>query len=223
MAGQPGMTTRVRDEEAPERRTRDREATERRIFEAATEEFAERGLAGARIDSIARRAGANKQLIYAYFESKERLFGAVLGRKLEELSERTPIEPDRIADYAGEIFDFHADHPELARLLLHEALHYGGGPVPNDERRQAHNQKKVEAIRDGQERGIIDPALDPRDLVMIVIGLAAWPSAVPEVTRMIEGGDPGSAQSRARRRASVVEATRRIATAAERPSRPPVA
>jgi AcrR family transcriptional regulator len=204
---------RARGKETLGRRARDREATERRIFDAATEEFAERGLAGARIDSIASRAGANKQLIYAYFQSKERLFAEVLGRKLEELGERTPIDPDRLADYAGELFDFHAEHPELARLLLHEALHYGAGPVPNDERRQTLNERKVEAIREGQERGVIDASLDPRDLVMIVIGLAAWPSAVPQVARMIEGGDPGAAKARARRRTSVQEAARRIASA----------
>ena len=37
----------------------------KRIVEAATVEFAAHGLAGARIDRIARRACANKQLIYA--------------------------------------------------------------------------------------------------------------------------------------------------------------
>ena len=44
---------------------RDAEDTKRRIFEAATAEFADHGIAGARVDRIAARAGANKQLIYA--------------------------------------------------------------------------------------------------------------------------------------------------------------
>ena len=38
-------------------------ATRRRILEAATAEFAAKGLAGARVDEIAARAGANKRMI----------------------------------------------------------------------------------------------------------------------------------------------------------------
>ena len=53
---------------------RDSAATKRRILDAATAEFAHFGLAGARVDRIAERAGANQQLIYAYFRSKEELF-----------------------------------------------------------------------------------------------------------------------------------------------------
>jgi TetR/AcrR family transcriptional regulator len=49
-----------------------------RILEAALREFAEKGLAGARTDQIAAQAGVNKALIYYYFESKEKLYSAVL-------------------------------------------------------------------------------------------------------------------------------------------------
>ena len=59
---------------APPLMARDSEATRRRIFEAAFEEFARHGIAGARIDRIAAAACANKQLIYAYFGSKQALF-----------------------------------------------------------------------------------------------------------------------------------------------------
>ena len=54
--------------------TRDAEATKARIFEAATAEFAAHGIAGARVDRIAQNAKANKQLIYAYFGDKQKLF-----------------------------------------------------------------------------------------------------------------------------------------------------
>ena len=40
------------------------------ILSAAQDEFAERGLNGARVDRIARRAGAGKNLIYHYFGNK---------------------------------------------------------------------------------------------------------------------------------------------------------
>jgi TetR/AcrR family transcriptional regulator len=63
---------------APERRKRDAVATKAAIVEAALAEFAELGLAGARIDEIARTAGVNKALLYYYFESKEHLYEGVV-------------------------------------------------------------------------------------------------------------------------------------------------
>ena len=66
--------------EAPEKavRQRDPDATKARILEAAKREFAKLGFGGARVDSIAARAKANKRMIYHYFSSKEELFTAVL-------------------------------------------------------------------------------------------------------------------------------------------------
>src|ERR1039458_4346280 len=48
------------------------------ILEAAAQEFAEYGIAGARTDAIAREARVNKALLYYYFKDKETLYGAVL-------------------------------------------------------------------------------------------------------------------------------------------------
>ena len=53
--------------------------TERAIFEAALEEFAEKGFHGARMQTIADRAGANKALVHYYFRSKEQLYLKALG------------------------------------------------------------------------------------------------------------------------------------------------
>jgi AcrR family transcriptional regulator len=191
---------------------RDAEATKERIFEAATSEFAEHGLAGARIDAIARRAGANKQLIYAYFGSKEKLFDAVLARQLARIDEALELGPDRFPDYAGEVFDFHTEHPELARLLLSEALSYRGGPLPNQEVRDSHQARKVRIVREGQGQGAIDRSLDPGDLLMFIVALAIWPIAAPQVARQFAGRDPDDPEVRARYRASLVEAVRRIVT-----------
>jgi AcrR family transcriptional regulator len=190
---------------------RDAEATKRRILDAASVEFADHGLAGARVDAIAERAGANKQLIYAYFGSKAKLFAAVLGRQLGTLAEEIEIDPDRLPEYAGMIFDFHLDHPELTRLLLHEALHYRDRTVPSDRHRQRRNVGKVEGVREAQERGAVEPSLDPGNLVMMIIALAAWPAATPQLARQIMGA-PADPEVRARYRADVVEAVRRIVT-----------
>ena len=52
--------------------------TEEKIIEAAVDEFAESGFAGARVDSIAERGNINKAMIYYYFKSKEKLYERIL-------------------------------------------------------------------------------------------------------------------------------------------------
>jgi AcrR family transcriptional regulator len=64
---------------------RDSEQTKSRILAAALDEFAVKGLAGARVDEIARVAGANKAMIYYYFENKEGLFNALFQSELQQL------------------------------------------------------------------------------------------------------------------------------------------
>ena len=57
--------------------------TKGRILAVAQAEFAEKGVAGARVDAITDRA-VNKQALYYYFESKEKLFREVLRRRALE-------------------------------------------------------------------------------------------------------------------------------------------
>ena len=60
-------------------RTNDPERTMADILEVATREFAEKGLAGARIDEIAEATRTSKRMIYYYFGSKEGLYIARAG------------------------------------------------------------------------------------------------------------------------------------------------
>lgn len=54
------------------------ERTRASVLRAAIDEFAEHGLAGGRVDRIARRAGVNKQALYYHFGDKDALFTASL-------------------------------------------------------------------------------------------------------------------------------------------------
>ena len=76
------MTTPV----DPDSRQRRRSPEERpaQILEAAFAEFGERGLAGARLDDIARRAGIAKGTIYLYFPNKDALFCEMVRTSLVE-------------------------------------------------------------------------------------------------------------------------------------------
>jgi len=68
------MTTHQTSETQGERAAE----TRGRILEAALNEFAANGMAGARTEQIAAAAGVNKALLYYYFESKEKLYAATL-------------------------------------------------------------------------------------------------------------------------------------------------
>lgn len=61
----------------PHRRRR-KEARPDEIIEAARAVFVARGFAAAKVDEIAKRAGASKGTVYLYFPTKEALFEAVM-------------------------------------------------------------------------------------------------------------------------------------------------
>jgi len=187
---------------------RDPEATRARIFEAAVAEFARHGIAGARIDRIATEAKANKQLIYAYFGNKAELFTRVLGRAMLDLAVAVPVDPDDIESWIDRLMDYHEAHPEVLRLLFWEGLEYGSGTeLPDEAERQEHYRRKVAALRDGQARGVVTDAIAPRDLLFLLIAVANWAAVVPQMKRILVGGEPAD---RERLRASVREAARRL-------------
>ncbi|XGV94698.1 MAG: TetR family transcriptional regulator [Leptolyngbya sp. BL-A-14] len=191
-------------------KTYDSEATRKRIFEAAVAEFSQYGIAGARVDRIAAQAKSNKQLIYSYFGNKEALFAAVLQEKLEQLAAAINLEPDRVPEYVGELFDFHAANPETLRLVMWEGLHYGDQPVPNELARTEHYLHKAATIAEGQRQGFIDDALQARHIAFMLLALTGWWFAVPPIARMLLGGDADSKAVMAEYRAQIVEAARRI-------------
>jgi AcrR family transcriptional regulator len=186
------------------------EETRRRLKEAAVIEFAAEGLAGARMDRIAERAGLNKERLYKYFGDKERLFGTVLADEMAKIAEAIPPETLQevdIGEYVGRCYDYHVAHPHLTRLLHWEALAYGEKPVPDEESRIALYRRKVGGFDKAQRDGVIDP----KHLVFLAMAMASWWDAVPQVARMITGESPVSPEEHARRRATVVEAARRLA------------
>ncbi|WP_181798006.1 TetR family transcriptional regulator [Streptomyces sp. WELS2] len=186
---------------------RDPEATKARIFEAAVAEFSRHGIAGARIDRIAVAAKANKQLIYAYFGNKAELFTQVLGRCMVDLASAVPVDPEDIDGWVDGLLDYHATHPELLRLFFWEGIEYGTAELPDEEARQDHYARKVAQIRDAQERGIITDAIPAGDLLILLISLTNWASAVPQLRRILAG--PGD-DDQDRLRASMKEAARRL-------------
>ncbi|GAA2125013.1 TetR family transcriptional regulator [Actinomadura napierensis] len=159
----------------------DSAATRERILAAASAEFAEHGVAGARVDRIAASAEANKRAIYDYFGDKNRLFAAVLERLMTDLAAAVPVDGGDLGAYAERLFDYHRDHPEALRLLLWEALELGDGPVPDEAARTAHYRDKADAAA--------STSGDPAPLMLFTLGLVAWPLAMPQIRRMLLGPD----------------------------------
>src|ERR1700709_2075594 len=102
--------------------TRNPDAKRRRLVQAALAEFAAHGIAGARIDRIAKAANCSAGLVYTYFGSKEELFSAAFDCLIETWLEEAPITPDNLPEYAGKLFDGYEDHPEVARFLTWHRL-----------------------------------------------------------------------------------------------------
>jgi len=103
--------------------------TRSRILDAALQEFAANGLAGARTEQIAAAAGVNKALLYYYFESKEKLYAAALeivsarvrDRSMEVLlREASPGE--RLLRAALEHFDRILTQREFQSLMQQEMI-----------------------------------------------------------------------------------------------------
>ncbi|MFV2197664.1 TetR family transcriptional regulator [Nocardiopsis sp. LOL_012] len=182
------------------------ETTRALLLQAARDEFAEHGIAGARVDRIADRAGINKQRIYAYFGDKEQLFRYVAVEALDELSTAVTLPDDKDpAAYVARVFDYHRSHPEVLRLLLWESLHYGNTRLPAEEERTALYDAKVASLSEGAaEAG----CADTRRLLLTLIGLAVWPQIAPQITRLVLGSDAAADAEQERLRTFLVDFTR---------------
>jgi AcrR family transcriptional regulator len=149
-------------------------ATSRRILDAATGEFAERGIAGARIDRIITAARTNKAQLYGYFGSKEGLFDAVIADCLGRSANDVPFDANNLAGWAVALYDENLRRPDLVRLLAWARL----------ERRPAgfilgnfDPEPKLAAVARAQAAGRLRPG-DPFDLLTLVIAMAcAWSPA----------------------------------------------
>jgi AcrR family transcriptional regulator len=149
-------------------------ATSQRILDAAAGEFAERGIAGARVDRITTASRTNKAQLYGYFGSKDGLFDAVIADRVGRITDAVPFDVNDLAGWAVALYDENLRRPDLVRLITWVRL----------ERRPAGlifgrvgRDPKLAAIARAQAAGRLRPG-DPFDLVALVIAMAcAWSPA----------------------------------------------
>lgn len=182
---------------------RDIQETKKRLLAAATNEFAQRGIAGARVDRIAELAGCSKALIYDYFGNKDQLFDAVFDALVVALVQEVPIDASDLAGYAGRLFDQYQARPELLRLSAWDILERGGAGT-RLEAVQTANQNKIAAIEQAQRDGRVSDRWSPAELLLLITSISTmWMFVTPEITEL------GASEISARRR-TVTEAVRRL-------------
>ncbi|MER6558997.1 TetR family transcriptional regulator [Streptomyces sp. NPDC001027] len=187
--------------------------TRERIVAAATAEFARYGIAGARIDRIAKAAKTSKERVYAHFRGKEQLYRFVSGRELTAVAEATRMDPADLPGYAGRIHDYFTTHPERHRLMAWGQLELGPDDTPDDDPVRQTLVHKAEQLRAAQKAGGLDPDWDPLDVLVIVNQIATSWANQPGLAVEIPQQD--SADYLAARRAAIVSAVQRIFPAAE--------
>ena len=181
------------------------EATRRRILDAASTEFAQFGIAGARVDRIAQAARTNKAQMYAYFGSKDVLFDAVYAEHIAWILSAIPLDGEDLPGYAVQLYDAYLARPDLVRLTTWARLErHPVGDLYDDG--EDHNAAKTESIRAAQRSGAVDPTLDASDVQSLVTAMSmAWGPA----SAIIAAAPGDSDELHARRRAALAETVRR--------------
>jgi TetR/AcrR family transcriptional regulator len=198
----------------PRAHRRDPDRTREAILAAAQHEFAAKGLSGGRVDAIARRARANKRMIYHYFGSKDGLYLAALERVYADLrgTERTldlaHLAPEaairRLVEFT---FDYSRRHPELISLINNENLHGAKHLRKSKKVRELHSPFVAligDILRRGVAQGVFRQGLDPVDLYITIAAVGYFYLSNNRTLSAIFGRDLGGAAAcRSRKRHNV--------------------
>jgi AcrR family transcriptional regulator len=155
-------------------RTNDPARTMADILRVATEEFADKGLSGARIDAIAEATHTSKRMIYYYYGSKEGLYLAVLEesyrkmRSIEAELRLENLEPEAALRALVEFtFDHHSGNEDYIRLVMNENIERGTY-LAQSKTIQELNVPAIRAIQSlyerGVKKGVFRTGLDPVDI-----------------------------------------------------------
>jgi AcrR family transcriptional regulator len=183
------------------RSQRDLARTRERILKAALAEFAAKGPAGARTESIARRARVNKRMIFYCFGSKAGLYREILRRKLAERQTMLSTTPEDFGAGLLHWYEAGCSDPQWVRLLEWEALGHASGKrlAAEKERRKLLNEA-LAMLRRRQDQGRLPAEVDAVQLFVSVAALAVFPLAFPQFIRLLTGLSPDNPRFRRARR-----------------------
>ena len=186
------------------------------ILQAALVEFAQEGLAGARMDAIAEAAGVNKALLYYYFRDKDTLYGAVLDSffarlhdRIMSVCDRPGTAGERFLAYVRTHFDSIAESPHYARIFMGELMSASRGGSSHLDRIVEKYMLPIglrvlglvqEGVASGEFRRV-----DAAQFVPSTIGAIVHYFLTAPLRRKFMQQDPSIAQSIDERRAAVLD------------------
>lgn len=187
--------------------------TRGKIMRAAAEEFSAKGLAGARVDEIAKSAGANKSLIYQYYGSKDGLFAAVL-EQYYEIIRNGDVQADAgagpveaLTGIISATYDAWLGIPEFVNILASENL-LGATHVKKLKKIISRYKTLIETIddilRQGAQLGHFRAGIDARQLYVTIAALTTYHLSNNHTLSTLLGVDMSSKQILKQRREHVV-------------------
>ena len=199
----------------PKPRRRDPVATRKKLLAAARREFAGSGLAGARVDEIADRAGVNKQLVYHYFGDKDALYLAVLEWVYEEIRTQERklnlegLPPQRaIKKLIESSFDHLAAHPDFI-VLLNDENRGGAKHVRSSRKLETMHSPLVSMVskilKEGVRAGTFRKGVNPVHLYISIAGLSYFFFSNTPTLSAIFGKNLATAAAKQARRKHVVD------------------
>jgi AcrR family transcriptional regulator len=194
---------------------RDPEGMRKRILQAATDEFARHGYGGARIDRIAKAAGANKRMIYYHVGKKDVLYLAILEGTYEHIraAERrlnleTLAPGEAIAKLIAFTWQYYLDNPEFIALLNNENLHRARYLKRSANVKQLHSpfvELIANVLRRGAESGELRSGIDPVQLYISIAALSYFYQSNTATLGVIFGRDLLAPVARAERLAHMTD------------------
>ena len=169
------------------------------VLDAALACFVRQGIGATSLRDIAREAGVTPALLHYYFGDKPQLQAAVVEERVmpvmamlrEPLQQAGDNVAALIAGFVGGVGKIAIAHPWLPPLWVREVLCEGGalrdvmfqrvGPVIP--------QMMAARFAQAQARGEIQPDLDPRLLMVSLVGLTLFPIAGAPIWRQLFEAD----------------------------------
>jgi AcrR family transcriptional regulator len=196
-----------RSQQAPNGNSRER------ILSVALQEFAAKGLSGARVDRIAAHAKTSKRMLYYYFHGKKALYSAVLELAYSEIRAAEAnvdvdhMEPvEALRTLVGLSFDYHCNHEYFVRLIMNENIELARHIRPT----QSSDNKQIlitlaKILGRGEKSGQFRTGIDPKQLHLTISGLSfSFVSNRHTFSRLFEL-DMHTQGAKARRRQIVIE------------------
>ena len=185
------------------------------ILKAAVREFAQEGVAGARIDAIARSAKVNKALLYYYFEDKEALYRAVLDQvfggvraAIHNALAQKLAPREKLASYVCAHFDYIASNPLYPRIVQAEFLRAGRDPSRLERIAKQYFRPvflEISALlKQGAQSGDFRP-VNPIHFIPSMISVIVFHFNTAPIMKLMTGADPMSPARLVERRAAVLD------------------